>query len=79
MLRDGLILLLNYFNVFFFCLEDFYKVFFVMCCDFFEYYVKGYMFGFGSCCDYYFIFELDVKILIFKCLLMNLLVEKIYL
>uniref|UniRef100_A0A8W8M2V4 Uncharacterized protein n=1 Tax=Magallana gigas TaxID=29159 RepID=A0A8W8M2V4_MAGGI len=49
-----------------------------MCRDFLENYVKGYTLGLGSCCDHHPTFESDVKILIFKCLLMNLLAEMIH-
>uniref|UniRef100_K1PBI7 Uncharacterized protein n=1 Tax=Magallana gigas TaxID=29159 RepID=K1PBI7_MAGGI len=38
----------------------------------------GYTLGLGSCCDHHPTFESDVKILIFKRLLINLLAEKIH-
>uniref|UniRef100_K1Q2C6 Uncharacterized protein n=1 Tax=Magallana gigas TaxID=29159 RepID=K1Q2C6_MAGGI len=58
--------------------EDFYKASSVMCRDFLENLVKCYTLRLGSCCDHHPTFESDVKILIFKRLLMNLLAEKIH-
>uniref|UniRef100_A0A8W8JHS3 Uncharacterized protein n=2 Tax=Magallana gigas TaxID=29159 RepID=A0A8W8JHS3_MAGGI len=60
--------------------EDCYKASSVMCRDFLENLVKGHTqsLGLGSCCDHHPTFESDVKILIFKRLLMNLLAEKIH-
>uniref|UniRef100_A0A8W8ML97 Uncharacterized protein n=1 Tax=Magallana gigas TaxID=29159 RepID=A0A8W8ML97_MAGGI len=58
--------------------QDSYKASSVMCRDFLENLVEGYTLGLGSCCDHHPTFESDVKILIFKRLLMNLLAEKIH-
>lgn len=44
-----------------FRLEDSYKASSVMCRDFLENLVKGYMLGLGSCCDQHPTFESDIK------------------